>query len=409
VNVKKTAVGSLVVAEIVSILGTRMTYLALPWFVLVTTASPGKMTLVLAAEILPMALFGIPSGTLVQKLGSRTTMLLCDLARAPLIASIPVLHALDVLSFPLLLGIVFLLGSCMAPYFASQRTILPELVGEDERTMSQANSLIEGGGAFAALAGPALAGVLIPFLSAPDILYVDATTYLISFVLIFLFVPRRKPIAGAPQQSGVLDGLRFVLKDGLLGPLALTIVAAGFFSAGLSAALPVYAYDEFDASSRIAGLFYTALGAGALVGSVLAVLAVRRIRPLRLAGMAILAFAVPLWVLPLEPPIGLVFAALFTATLFTPLVNGPIIALLTTRTPEHLRAKVMTAVVSVNTVAAPVGFLVAGQLLERWSVATVFAAVAAGMTIFALVFAAIVLRHRDEDAPVASIAPAVPA
>ena len=67
----------------------------------------------------------------------------------------------------------------------------------------------------------------------------------------------------------------------------------------------------------------------------------------------------------------------------------------------------MTAVVSVNTVAAPFGFLVAGQLLERWSVATVFALVAAGMTVFALLFSAIVLRHRDEDEPVAAAAPAV--
>jgi len=408
-TVKKTAVGSLVLAEIISILGTRMTYLALPWFVLVTTGSPGKMTTVLAVEIIPMALLGIPSGTVVQKLGARTTMLVCDFARAPLMASIPLLHALDLLTFPLLLGIVFALGVFMAPYFASQRTILPELVGEDEKTMSQANSLIEGGGAFAALAGPALAGVLIPFMSAPNILYVDAATYLVSFLLIFFFVPRRQPLAGVPQQSGVLGGLQFVLKDGLLGPLALTIIAAGFLSSGLSAALPVYAYDEFEGSSRIAGFFYTALGAGALVGSVLAMLAVRKIRPLRLAGMGILAFAAPLWVLPLLPPLPVVFVALFVATLFTPLVNGPIIALLTTLTPEHLRAKVMTAVISVNTVAAPVGFLVAGQMLERWSVSAVFAFVAGGMTIFALIFSAIVLRYRDEDAPVAAVAPAVPA
>jgi MFS family permease len=405
-SVKKTAVGSLVVAEIVSILGTRMTYLALPWFVLVTTGSPGKMTTVLAAEIIPMALLGIPSGTVVQRLGARTTMLVCDFARAPLMASIPILHALDLLTFPRLLAIVFALGMFMAPYFASQRTILPELVGEDEKTMSQANSLIEGGGAFAALAGPALAGVLIPFVSAPNILYIDAATYLVSFLLIFFLVPRRKRAAGVPQQSGVLAGLQFVLKDGLLGPLALTIVAAGFLSSGLSAALPVYAYDQFDGSSRIAGLFYTALGAGALVGSILAMVAVRKVRPLRLAGIGILAFAAPLWVLPLEPPLAAVFVALFVATLFTPLVNGPIIALLTTRTPEHLRAKVMTAVVSVNTVAAPLGFLVAGQMLERWSVSAVFACVAGGMTIFALVFAGIVLRHRDEDAAVPAVAPA---
>ena len=304
--VKKSAISALVLAETISVLGTRMTYLALPWFVLVTTGSPGKMSLVLAAEILPMAILGIPSGTVVQRLGSRTTMLVADFARAPILASIPLLYAADVLSFGLLLAIVALLGCFMPPYFASQRTILPELVGEDETRMSQANSAIEGGTAFAALIGPVLAGVLIPFIGAPNVLYVDAATYLVAFLLILAFVPRRKPVAAAVQH-GVLAGLRFVLQDRLLAPMAATVVAFGFLSAGMSAGLPVYAYDEFDGSAWIAGLFYGALGAGALVGSLVAVFAVRRLPPLRLAALGILAFAVPLWVLPFLPPWPVVF------------------------------------------------------------------------------------------------------
>ena len=67
-------------------------------------------------------------------------MLVSDLARAPLIASIPLLHALGWLSFPLLLVLVALVGVFLAPYFASQRLILPELVGDDERDVAQANA-----------------------------------------------------------------------------------------------------------------------------------------------------------------------------------------------------------------------------------------------------------------------------
>jgi predicted MFS family arabinose efflux permease len=401
--VKKRAVSALVLAETISVLGTRMTYLALPWFVLVTTGSPGKMSLVLAAEILPMAVLGIPSGVIVQRFGSRTTMLVADFARAPILMSIPLLHAAGKLSFGLLLAIVALLGTFAPPYFASQRTILPELVGEDERRMSQANSAIEGGTAFAALIGPALAGVLIPFMSAPNVLYVDAATYLVAFTLVLVFVPRRKSLA-ASVKSGVLAGLRFVFGDRLLGPLAGAVVVTGFFGAGMSAGLPVYAYDEFDANARIAGLFYAALGAGALVGSLLAVFAVRKVAPLRLAGYAVLAFAVPLWVLPFLPPWPVVFLALFTATLFSPLVNGPLIATLTARTPEALRAKVMTAVISVNTLAAPLGFLVAGQVLEHWGVVPLFTIVVGGMTWIAIVLSAILLRHRDAEAPAAELA-----
>lgn len=397
--VKKSAISALILAETISVLGTRMTYLALPWFVLVTTGSPGKMSLVLAAEILPMAILGIPSGTVVQKLGSRTTMLVADFARAPILASVPLLYSAGVLSFGLLLGIVALLGSFMPPYFASQRTILPEIVGEDETRMSQANSSIEGGTAFAALIGPALAGALIPFIGAPNVLYVDAATYLIAFVLILAFVPRRKPVTAAVQH-GVLAGLRFLLQDKLLAPMAAIVVVFGFLGAGMSAGLPVYAFDEFDGSSWIAGLFYAALGAGALVGSVFAVVVVKRVAPLHLAALGILAFSIPLWVLPFLPPWPVVFVALFIATFFTPLVNGPIIAVLTARTPEYLRAKVMTAVISVNTLAAPLGFLLAGQVLENWGVVPLFGAVALGITCMAIVFAAFVWRQGDVVAAV---------
>jgi predicted MFS family arabinose efflux permease len=396
--VKKRAVSALVAAEVTSVLGTRMTYLALPWFVLVTTGSPGKMTLVLAAEIAPMVVLGIPSGMLVQRIGSRNTMLLADFSRAPILASIPLLHSLDLLTFPLLLGIVALLGCFMPPYFASQRTILPELVGEDERLMSQGNSLIEGGSAFAALIGPAIAGLLIPFVGAPNVLYVDAATYLIAFLLVLTLVPRSKPIAAAARQK-VLAGVRFLFQDSLLGPIAGVVVVFGFLGAGMSAGLPYYAFEEFDGSSRVAGLFYTALGAGALVGSLAAVVAVRKVQPLRLSGLAVLAFSVPLWVLPFLPPWPVVFVALFVATFFTPLINGPLIAVLTARTPEELRPLVITAVISVNTFAAPLGFLVAGQVLEHWGLVPLFAATVAGVTWIAIVYAAIVLRHRDADLP----------
>lgn len=404
-TVNRRAVGALVVAETISVLGSRMTYLALPWFVLVTTGSPGKMSLVLAAEILPMALLGIPSGSVVERLGGRTTMLIADFARAPIMLSIPLLHAAGVLTFPMLLGIVALLGTFMPPYFAAQRVVLPELVGENERLLAQGNSMIEGGTAFAALLGPALAGVLIPFLGAPNVLYVDAATFAISFLILLTLVPKKKPLR-APAQRGVLAGLRFVVHDGLLGPMTITIAGFGFIVSALSAALPVFAYEAFHGSARIAGLFYTSLGAGALVGTIFAVMIVRRVAPLRLATLGILAFAVPLWLLPVASSAWVVMAALFVATLFTPLVNGPLIGVLTARTPEALRPKVMTAILSINTLAAPLGFLLAGQILERWGVDPIFFGVAAGCSLLALVFASITFRYRDDSSVVPEAPPA---
>ena len=154
-------IAALISAQVVSSLGSQMTFLALPWFVLRTTGSPTRMSVVLAAELLPIAVLGIPSGSVIAKLGARRTMLLADVARAPLIASIPLLHELGLLSFPLLLVIVSLVGVFIAPYFASQRLILPELVGDEEHVVAQANAVVEGAQRATSLLGPAAAGLLI--------------------------------------------------------------------------------------------------------------------------------------------------------------------------------------------------------------------------------------------------------
>ena len=98
-----------------------MTFVALPWFVLSTTGSAPRMSVVLAVELVPVAIFGIPSGSVVARLGARTTMLVSDALRAPLIALVPLLYWTGHLAYGLLLALVFLIGLFSAPYIASQR------------------------------------------------------------------------------------------------------------------------------------------------------------------------------------------------------------------------------------------------------------------------------------------------
>ena len=198
-NVNKRAVGALVLAELISTLGSRMTYLALPWFVLVTTGSAAKMSVVLAVQILPMAILGVPSGTLVQRLGSRTAMLASRLrARAADHGA-----AAAVLGRPAVVRRAARDRRGDRGVHAAVRGLAtrdpPELVGEDVTTMSQANSLIEGGTAAAALIGPALAGILIPFVGAPNVLYIDAATYLVAFILVLAVRPA--PEAARDQEA----------------------------------------------------------------------------------------------------------------------------------------------------------------------------------------------------------------
>jgi len=391
---------ALLSAEAISSLGSQMTFLALPWFVLVTTGSAAKMSIVLAVEILPVALLGIPSGALIARLGARTTMVLGDAGRAPLMLAIPLLHQAGVLTFPLLLVFVFALGCFIAPYFSAQRLILPELVGDDEQTVGQANAIVEGTQRATALLGPSTAGVLIAVIGATNVLYVDAASYFISFLVLVTLVPRKPPVAESEDAHGMLAGIRFLFRDPLLRILAITALFLNMFGQMLSASLPVLAFDEYDESSAVAGLFFAAFGAGSLLGAILAIKLVPKFDPIRLGAVALVGLTVPIPLLGLPLPAAAVILVLFVGAIFGPLVNAPLIGVLTVRTPEALRPKVMTGVITMAMLAGPIGLLVVGPLLGAWGPRPVLLFVAVGQFLATLPFAFVALRRREPTGPV---------
>ncbi len=396
---------ALLVAELVSTTGIQMTFVALPWFVLVTTGSVSRMAYVLAAEIAPMAIFGIPSGTLVSKLGGRRTMLLSDALRTPLMVLIPVLHWTGTLTFPLLLVLVFVLGLFSAPYYAAQRVILPELFGSDEKVISQASALFGGVTHLTLIIGPALGGVLVSAFGAAPILIVDAATYVVAFVLVLTLVRAGKPVPQDESSRGLLAGVRFLARDRVLGPMALTAIVLDAAIGALFTSLPALAFIRFGRDAQVAGFLFTAFGIGALGGTVLAMKALQRIAPLRLVVAAVPLAVLPLWLLVANLPWEAVGAVLLAFGACVPLVNAPAMGLITTRPPEALRAKVMTAVMTASALGGPAGRSVVGPMFERWGIDTTYAVIAGAITFAGVMFALVMSRAGEpKSAPVHDLA-----
>jgi predicted MFS family arabinose efflux permease len=420
---KNRSLASLLVAELVSLTGSSMTFVALPWFVLTTTGSTARMGWVLAAELVPVGLLGIPAGGVIARLGAKVTMNVADAARVPLMTAIPILHWTGHLSFPLLLALVFLIGCFLAPYYASSRLVLPEVVGEDEQLVAQGSAFVQGANQLTQLGGPVLGGLLIAWISAPGVLLIDACTYAFSFLVILLFVRAGRRVAPDESARGVFAGIRYLARDRLLGPTLAAASILNLVAQGLIATLPVLVVRRYGADAKIVGFMFAAFGGGALVGSVLASQIVRKVPLMRLAAVGILAMALPLWALAISMPWALVIVVLAAFGLCAPLVNAPMIAVLTVRTPEALRPKVMTAVMTISGVVGPLGFLAAAQSLQYVSLTVVFLVVAAGFSVGALAFSTAVTRgeaasialpagrdgQEEADAiPAVDLAPVVP-
>jgi MFS family permease len=399
---------ALLAAEVISTTGAQMTWLALPWFVLTTTGSPGRMTLVIMAELGGLAVAGIPAGSFVQRFGARRSMLLADAARAPLMLLVPVLYWTGHLSLPALLVLAALLGVLAAPYFTAQKVMVPELIGEDEQTMSQANALFQGAIRTTLLLGPPIAGVLIGVIGAANVLVLDGATYLVSFALVAAFVPKREPAAQGEEEGtrGILVGLRFLVREPLLRAWIPLFVAGDAAWQAFFAAVPVLTIERFDANAKIAGALFAGFGAGALLGNVLSFrYLAHRVDGLRLIAMSVPLQAAPLWVLTLHVGAPAFFAALVVSGLGNGICNPSIHSIFTLRMPIAIRAKAMSAAGAIWGIGTPLGLVVAGPVLSKYGPQPVLIGFAAVQTVAMLAVAATCLRARATT-PASSPAPA---
>ncbi len=401
---RERSILALLAAEVISTTGSQMTWLALPWFVLITSGSATQTTFVVAAEVIGLALLGLPGGRVLGRLGSRRTMMLCDAARAPVMLVIPVLHWSGGLSFPILLAVAFTLGSLAAPYFAAQKVIVPELIGEDEQRVGEANALFQAATRVTLLAGPVLAGLLIGAIGAPPVLVIDAATYVVSFVLVAAFVPHRAPTPQGDEHRDLRAALRFIASDKLLRVWWPTFALGDAAWTAFFIAVPVLVLDRFGHHPLIAGMLIASFGVGALVGNGISFRYLTR----RFTGLAVIATfamfqAVPLWLLWLPLP-ALALAALILASgIANGLVNPSLHTITTLRVPPPLRPNVLTTAMVGWAIVNPLGLFVTGPVLDAFGTTPVligFAAVQTAMMAVVVSSSARELgRQRLEPAP----------
>jgi MFS family permease len=127
-------------ADAISQLGTQVTVLALPLVaILVLDASPVEVGLLGACEFGPFLLFGLPSGAWVDRLRRRPILVVADLGRALLLASVPVVHWAGALTIGQLLVVAFAAGTLTVFFDVAYMSYLPALVPPDRLVEGNAN------------------------------------------------------------------------------------------------------------------------------------------------------------------------------------------------------------------------------------------------------------------------------
>ncbi len=379
----------------ISLVGTRLTMIALPWLVLVTTGSAARTGLVGFAEMAPYVLAQALGGPLTDRLGARRVSITADLLSAATLALVPILHATDHLQFGLLLALVALTGLTRGPGDGAKETLLPgiaEMVGAPmERVMGAA----DGVNRLASVVGPLAAAGLIVWIGPASALAFDAGSFLVCALLVALGVPRgelpvhESVVVPADEPSEVdaeesyVDQLRagaaFLRRDGLLRAIVVMVAITNLLDQASSVVLmPVWARQSGGGVAAL-GIVGASLATAAVIGSVGAAAYGHRLpRRLTFTFAFMIGGAPRFLILALHAPVWLVAVVYFVAGLGIGLINPILGAVEVERVPRAMRGRVLALIGSLAWGLIPLGGLVGGALVESTSleVALVVVAVA---------------------------------
>jgi len=362
--------------------GDGVSKVALLWFVYAMTDSALKMSLIGVLQTIPPLVFGPLAGVLLDRLDKRRAMIVIDLVRTGLLASIPILHTLGLLTLPLLYVLVFVIAMFSMAFGPALNATLPLVVKKEQLT--GVNALMQSAMTIGQLLGPALSGMLIAAIGAQNALYANAAAFFLSALC---KIPLRLPHVRVHRSSDnvwtqavkdLKDGIRFVFVKQRL--LFLLMIVASIFTLGSTAfvyLLPVIGDRLLHVGSVALGWLWSSLSLGILATTVWLIwkpqqTVCARIWMIAIAA-AIAAVAVPgllmsdsmLWAG------GLIVAIGATSGLITPLVS----ASLQERTPKDLMARVFGLFNTGTMVFSMIGMTLFGWIADRFGPGVSLAAI----------------------------------
>jgi MFS family permease len=358
----------------VSLLGSQITEVALPLTaVLVLHANAAQMGVLGVARWLPFLVFALWVGVWADRVRRLPLLIAVDVARALTMGLIAALALGGWLHFSVLVVLVFLFGAMTVVFDVAYYSFVPCVVPQDR--LVGANSRLQATTSLAQVGGPGLGGLLVQALTAPYALLADAISFVVS-TLSLLWIRTEEPKPEPEPEAGgslarIREGLAITYRNPFLRAFAGVAGFYNLFEQWVLTLFMLYAVRKLGMSAGSIGLVLSAGAVGALVGSVAASPAARRLGAGRSVLLAVLLECGVLLAVPFAPAHSLLTLPIL-AVAFA--LNGvgtasSSVMAITIRqlvTPERLLGRMNASYRFVSYGAIPLGALLggaAGQVL----------------------------------------------
>lgn len=362
----------------VSTIGNQVTVLALPWLVLQLTQSPFQLGIVGALEFVPFLVFGLIVGVYADRWDRRLILLVADLVRFLVLASVPLAALLHVLTLVQLYLVAFIAGTARVWFEVAHYSLIPALVSPAR--VVEANSSLEVTDGVSNLVGPSLGGLLIRIFGAANALLADALSFLLAAAAwISLGSRPSEALVEIGWRAQLVAGLRWVVRQRVILENTLSAVVLNIVFSAVTTVFVFYAQRELHLDAARTGLVLGLAGLGPIGFAALAP-RLRRRFPVGRLLLAELLITGPLVALLDVAPFLPTLAAMLTASASLGLAFGSgILSRILVRSyvqaivPPPLLARVNASVRVVAWGSVPLGAVLGGTLTQligvRWVIA----------------------------------------
>src|SRR5262245_26951775 len=356
----------LVLANAVSLTGNVIMTVAIPWLVLTKTGSAALTGIAVFAGAGAAAVGGLAAGRIVDAIGPVRTSAAADLLSGLAVAPLPILLALDALQIwhVVVLAIFGTLADSAGS--TARQSLVPAAADFSGTTRERANALFTSAEHVGYLVGAPVAGLLIAAFGVGGALWVTVASFVFAALVVarLVRVPRPRSVAGSVERARLREVVAFIWGDPALRALVVfPTIAVLLVGPLVPIVLPVLAREAFG-NPVVLGVMVASYGAGGLLGAAGFGMLGSRVPRRRLYIGVFVVWPCTYAAITLVPFLPFTLAMLLTLGA----AAGSLVPLQATIRQERSPARLLPRVVGLSTasipVAAPIGVLITGFLLD---------------------------------------------
>jgi len=358
----------------VAFAGRWMQQIAAYWLVLELTRDPVAVGALAAFQLLPVTVFGLAAGFVIDRFDVRRLIVACESAMAVLSAALAALTLTGAIGVWGVYAIVGSQGLLLVVDNPARHALVYRIVGPGD--LPNAVALSSALGTTARVVGPALGGLVVA-LAGPGVAFaLNAATYLAVVAAVLAMrehdlLSGRDPATRVGILSGTGDALRFAFGSRRVAVAFLAVLIVSTVSFNFDVLFPLLAAETLAAGAGTFGVIAAVFGFGALIGALaLATIGKARMRLLLLGAGGFGAFELLLAPQSLLPA---VLVLLVPLGVFYVLWGSSALATLQLSAPPELRGRAVSLYFFAFQGGAPLGGLIAGWLTKAGGTELAFA------------------------------------